>query len=233
MLRLLLVSALIAVSSFSQAFELAPFSATYRFNLDNKLSGSATRLLEKQENGTWRYTFTASAPMASATEISQFQYDGKSVLPLRYDQNRKIFMIKKGANITFDWKGMTGAGRRDGKKPANYKLQKGTLDTLSMEIQLRRDLKDLGKLASPYWIATPKDISEQEFMVEGEETITTPMGKIATLKVSRKHHDPDRHTTFWLAKAYDYLPAKVVQNNDGALYTIELSAYSTGNTVKK
>lgn len=233
MLRLLFTTVLLASSSLALAFDISPFSATYRFNLDNKLSGSATRILEKQENGTWRYTFTASAPMASATEISQFQYDGKSVIPLRYDQIRKIFMVKKSANTSFDWKGMTGAGRRDGKKPVDYKLQKGALDTLSMEIQLRRDLKDLGKLASPYWIATPKDISEQEFVVEGEETITTPLGKIVTLKVSRKHHDPDRHTTFWLAKAYDYLPAKVVQNNDGALYIIELSAYTTDDGVKK
>lgn len=228
----LLLPLVMLTSPLALAFDITPFTATYRFNLDNKLSGSATRVLEKQQDGSWLYTFTASAPMANATESSHFRYDGSSVTPLHYEQNRKIFMVKKGASIAFDWKALTGAGRRDGKKPVDYKLQKGALDTLSMEIQLRRDLKDLGKLASPYWIATPKEISEQAFVVEGEETITTPMGKIATLKVSRKHNDPDRHTTFWLAKDYDFLPAKVTQKNDGALYIIELSKYEKAGTGK-
>lgn len=225
MRRLLPGLLLLTISPLLQAFDITPFKASYRFNLDNKLSGSATRILQKQDDGSWIYTFSASAPMASATETSYFNYDGKTVTPLRYAQDRKIFMVKKGAGVEFDWKTGKGTGKRDGKPPVSYALQKGALDTLSMEIQVRRDLKDLGKLASSYWIASPKEISEQPFAMEGEETISTPLGKIATIKVSRKHNDPDRHTTFWLAKEYDYLPAKVIQNNDGALYTIELSSY--------
>lgn len=224
--RTLLPTILLALASPAlSAFELTPFSATYKFNIDNKLSGTATRILEKKGTDSWLYTFSASAPMATATETSSFRYDGRTVTPLSYTQQRKIFMVKKGASVDFDWKARKGVGKRDGKKPADYALQPGTLDTLNLEVQIRRDLKDLGKLGGPYWIASPKDISQQPFVIEGDEVITTPLGKINTLKVSRQHSDPSRHTTFWLDKDRDFLPAKVTQDNDGALYIIELTGY--------
>ncbi|MGC4088204.1 MAG: hypothetical protein QM756_09950 [Polyangiaceae bacterium] len=41
---------LLALVSFSAlAFDLQPFTASYKFNIDNKLSGSATRTLEKEK----------------------------------------------------------------------------------------------------------------------------------------------------------------------------------------
>lgn len=208
------------------AFDLQAFSASYKFNIDNKLSGTATRTLEKKSGDSWLYTFAAKAPMATATEASSFRFDGRTVTPLNYTQQRKIFMSKRSSGISFDWATRKGSGKRDGKPPVNYELQAGTLDTLNMEVQIRRDLKDIGKLGGPYWIASPKNIEKQPFVIDGEESITTPAGKFTTLKVSRKHNDPSRHTTFWLAKSYDYLPVKVVQDNDGALYTIELTSYT-------
>jgi hypothetical protein len=220
---------LLALASFSAlAFDLQPFSASYKFNIDNKLSGTATRTLEKKGGDNWLYTFTAKAPMATATETSGFRFDGRTVTPISYAQQRKIFMSARSASIDFDWKSRKGKGKRDGKQPVTYDLQAGTLDTLNLEVQIRRDLKDLGKLGGPYWIASPKNIEKQPFVIDGEESITTPAGKYITLKVSRKHNDPTRHTTFWLAKSLDYLPVKVVQDNDGALYTIELTSYKTG-----
>lgn len=223
---------LLALASFSAlAFDLQPFTASYKFNIDNKLSGTATRTLEKKSGDNWLYTFAASAPLATATETSSFRFDGRTVTPLQYSQQRKIFMSKRSSGIEFNWSTRKGSGKRDGKQPANYELHPGTLDTLNLEVQIRRDLKDLGKLGGPYWIASPKNIEQQPFVIDGEETINTPAGKFLTLKVSRKHNDPTRHTTFWLAKSLDYLPVKVVQDNDGALYTIELTSHKPAAAV--
>ena len=61
--------------------------------------------------------------------------------------------------------------------------------------------------------------------MEGAEKITTPYGEIDTIKVSRVHQSSDRKTQFWLAKSLNYLPVKVVQIDDGAIYTIELQSY--------
>jgi hypothetical protein len=212
-------------SSLLHAFELAPFSASYRFNIDNKLSGTATRTMEKKAGDSWRYTFAANAHLATATETSDFRFNGSTVTPLSYVQNRKIFFVKKKNSVNFDWKKNIGTGTRSSSSSVTYALQAGTLDTLNLEIQIRRDLKDLGKLAGPYFLATPKELVPLPFVIEGEEVLDTPVGKLKTLKVRRIHNDPKRHTSFWLAKELDYLPAKVTQNDDGAIYTIELTSY--------
>ena len=41
----------------------------------------------------------------------------------------------------------------------------------------------------------------------------------------REHQDKERTTQFWLAKSLDYLPVKVVQVDDAAVYTIELQSF--------
>ena len=226
----LLIMAALALSGFGKAFafDIQPFTANYKFNIDNKLSGSATRTLEKKSNDSWLYTFAASAPLATATETSNFRFDGRTVTPLNYTQQRKIFMSKRNSSISFDWAKRQGKGQRDGKEAVSYDLPAGSLDTLGLEVQMRRDLKDLGRLGGPYWVASPKNIEKQPFVIEGEESITTPAGKFITLKITRKHADPTRHTTFWLDAKNDYLPIKVVQDNDGAVYTIELTSYKSG-----
>lgn len=220
----LLGALLLATSPLLYAFDLAPFTASYHFNVNNKLSGTATRTLEKTGAGSWRYTFSASAPLATATETSSFHFDGTTVTPVTYAQARKIFVSNKKSSVSFNWKAMKATGKRD-QKTVQYTIKPGTLDSLNMEIQMRRDLKDLGKLAGPYTLSTPKDISPLAFVIVGEEVLNTAAGKLNTLKVSRQHSDPKRHTTFWLAKDFNYLPARVVQNDDGALYTIELTSY--------
>lgn len=217
---------LLALSPMLHAFEIAPYTASYEFNLDNKLSGTATRVLEKEGDGLWRYTFSANAPIATATETSRFRFDGKTVTPLGYQQKRKIFFVKRTASVDFNWKTGKATGNRQEKPPASYALNPGTLDSLNMEIQIRRDLTDLGKLGGPYALASPKDITPLVFVVEGSETLNTPMGKLDTLRVSRKHDDPTRHTTFWLAKKFGYLPAKVTQDDDGSIYSIELTSFT-------
>lgn len=224
---------LLANATLAQALELSPYSATYRFNLDNKLKGSATRTLENRGGGLWRYSFAATAAaVASASESSDFRFDGQTVTPMGYQQQRNIFFKKKKAAIAFDWRARKGHGTRDDKPPADYALGAGVLDSLNMEIQLRRDLVDLGRLGGPYSLATPKDLSPLEFVIDGKEVLATPMGKLNTLRVSRKHHDPSRHTTFWLAIDHRYLPAKVTQNDGGTVYSLEITGIRYAGAAK-
>lgn len=223
---------LLAMSTLLHAAEFSPYTATYRFNLDNKLSGTATRILEKRGDNLWRYTFSAHTAVATATETSDFRFDGTTVKPLGYQQKRKIFFARKNAGVDFDWAAGKGRGHRDGKAPVTYTLLPGTVDALNMEIQFRRDLKETGKLAGPYALATPKEISPLTFVIEGREVLQTPFGKLNTLRVSRKHADPHRRTTFWLAVDHDYLPAKVMQDDDGSIYLLELSKYQPADKPK-
>ena len=224
-MRILFASLLLIASPLLQAIELSPYSASYHFNLDNKLTGTATRILEKKSGNSWRYTFTATTPMATATETSDFNFDGKTVSPLRYQRRHKVLIISKHAEVSFNWKTRQASTMRDDKK-GQYVLRAGAVDPLNLEIQMRRDIADLGKLPASYFLADPKRLREQKFKVEGDEMITTPFGKINTVRIKRLHDDPDRQTTFWLARDMNFIPAKVVQDDDGAMYVLELSAFN-------
>jgi hypothetical protein len=198
-MRLLLTTLLFIASPLLQAMELTPYVASYHFNLDNKLTGTATRTLESTGNKNWRYTFTATTSMATATESSLFRFDGKTVTPIHYSRKHKVLFISKQADVNFDWKNRQANTRRDDKKGL-YALKAGAVDPLNFEVQIRRDMTDLGKLAKSYLIADPKRLREQNFVIDGNETIETPYGKIDTVRIKRLHDDPERHTTFWLAR---------------------------------
>lgn len=222
-MRSLLIAALLIASPILQALELTPYTASYHFNLDNKLSGTATRILENTGNNNWRYTFTATTAIASATETSNFRFDGKKVSPVSYKRKHKVLFISKNTEVSFDWKNKKATTRRDDKQ-GFYALKNGAVDPLNFEVQMRRDIIDAGNVAKAYLIADPKRMNEQKFVIDGDEVIDTPYGKISTIRVKRIHEDPERHTTFWLARDLDYIPAKVIQDDDGAIYTLQLNS---------
>lgn len=224
MRRLIALSLTALLSTLANAWEIQPYSATYKFDIDGKLTGTATRTLQKTGTDAYHYEFAASAMLASANESSDFRFDGKTVTPVLYQQQSKVFMVGKTIRVDYDSKAMTAKALRK-KKLSEYAIKPGTLDPLNLEIQVRRDLEDTGKLDGNYWLGDSKDLSPLKFEVQGEEVLNTPAGKLHTIKVKRQHKDPERHTTFWLAKELDYLPAKVVQDDDGAVYTIELIEY--------
>jgi len=55
---LLITSLSFGVKTF--AFDLQPYTATYQFNLNQQITGTATRTLSKQENNHYRYQFNAN-----------------------------------------------------------------------------------------------------------------------------------------------------------------------------
>jgi len=222
-MRRCLLAACLVLPALAQAWDVVPFTATYKFDIDSKLDGTATRSLEKTGNNSYRYTFTASAPLSTATEISNFRYDGKTVTSLGYTRDFKVLFVSKHDSVSFDWPHNLATTDREGRQ-GQYTLKPGALDELNLEIQVRRDIKDLGKPGN-YWLGYPKNLSPLQLGVQDEEIMDTPIGKLHVLKVKRTNGDSDRETTFWLAKELDYAPAKVMQNDKGAIYTISITGY--------
>lgn len=224
-MRHCLLAVCLALPALAQAWTVVPFTATYTFDIDNKLDGTATRTLEKTGPDSFRYTFNASAPLSVASETSNFRYDGKAVTSLSYSRDFKIFFVSKHSEVSFDWPHNLASAVRESQEQVQYELKPGTLDELNLEIQVRRDIKDLGKPGSNYWLGSPKNITPLQLGVQGEEIMDTPIGKLHVLKVRRTNGDADRETTFWLARELDYAPAKVMQNDKGAIYTISITGY--------
>ena len=217
-------------SSVSYAFDLIPYTATYQFNLNSQLTGTATRVLTKQADNRYRYQFNATAMIANANEISDFSFDGKKVQSIHYENTKQILFKTKKATVDFDWAKNQANAQRNGESLQYALTESSTLDPLNLEIQIRQDLTKKSELKDKYSLGDAKGLSPLSFEMKGSEKITTPYGEIDTIKVNRVHQSSDRTTQFWLAKSLNYLPVKVVQIDDGAIYTIELQSYQEAQT---
>ena len=214
-------------SSVSYAFDLVPYTATYQFNLNGQLTGTATRVLSKQADNQYRYQFNAAAMIANANELSDFKFDGQKVQSLHYENTKQVLFKTKKSTVDFDWLKNQASTQRNGEALQYALTEPSTLDPLNLEIQIRQDLSKKSTLKGKYSLGDAKGVNPLAFELDGAEKITTPYGEIDTIKVSRVHQSSDRKTQFWLAKSLNYLPVKVVQIDDGAIYTIELQSYQT------
>jgi hypothetical protein len=220
-----LLAASLVLSNTASAFELQPYTATYQFNLNQQITGTATRTLTKQENNHYRYQFNATATIANANEVSEFIFDKQQVQSLNYQNSKQILFKSRVDKATFDWDRQQLTTLRKGQNDTFALTDKTVLDPLNLEIQIRQDLsKQTTPQLKEYLLGDAKGFQPLKFTVDGVEKIKIPYGEIEALKVTRIHQSADRQTQFWLAKSLDYLPVKVVQMDDGAVYTIELQS---------
>lgn len=207
------------------AAALQPFTAQYGFNIDNRWTGESSRVLRK-EGDDWVYTFTARVPvLANATETTRFSLDEqRNVISKHHNMRYKILVRNKNLAMNFDQ-----ASRKIyvdvGGKKTTLDFKAGTLDELNLEFQVREDLKK-GGLQAQYLVADEKRVEAVRFVREGREQITVPAGRYDTVRVRRIHNNPKRTTTFWLAPNLDYLPIRVMQNDDGTVYDFTLSRFT-------
>lgn len=221
----LLLGVITGLSLTGTAAALEPYTAQYGFNIDNRWSGESSRVLRK-DGADWVYTFTARVPvLANATETTRFSIDDqRNVISKNHNMRYKIVVRNKNLAMNFD-----AASRKInvdvGGKKSVLDFKAGTLDELNLEFQVREDLKK-GALQPQYLVADEKRVEAVRFVREGREQLSVPAGRYDTVRVRRVHNNPKRTTTFWLAPSLDYLPVRVMQNDDGTVYDFTLSRFT-------
>ncbi len=219
----------VALACAKATWAITPFSANYTFNIDNKFSGEATRVLKNTGGNDWQYDFNARIGyLASANESSHFKLmvtPQLRVQSVSHDMNFKILTQKRDLQMTFSPDGLKVFVTRDGQK-ITYTGVPYTLDNLNLEVQLRNDLKN-NQLKPVYYLATEKALDTVKIVNDGPTRLVTPAGTFDTIQLHRVHDDPKRITRFWLAPKLDYLPVKVSQNDNGVLYEITLKQVIT------
>ena len=206
-----LVSA-IAITSMANA-AVAPFNATYNFNIEGKYNGTASRVLTQTGNQYFYNVNASVGKLASAKQTANFVNANGAILPVSALTQYKILGTGRTTTLNFN----------NAKKQlvTNYKGQNKVIalpqpayDDLSLEIQIREDLK-AGKFRGNYYMADRNTVEAVPFKKSAVTRITVPAGTFDVVRIDRVHDDKDRQTSFWLAPKLDYLPVKVVQNNDG------------------
>ncbi|WP_133011020.1 DUF3108 domain-containing protein [Marinomonas flavescens] len=210
----------------SQDSFLTPYSAVYstiwKKGITMKVKGTQT--LSKQANGTWQFSFTADNFFASLSEKSTFIVKNHQIIPTHYLYQSSAFGKKRKAELFFDW--TKNRVRNDIKnKPWNMSIKPNTVDKLSVQLQIREDLKQ-GKDNFDYLIADGGYTKNWRFKRLKTENIETKFGEISAIKMIRTDNkDSNKQTSFWFAPKYDYLLVKLTHKEKGGdSYTLDIES---------
>lgn len=216
---------LLCVTNIALAQDIPDFSANYLVRLNGIQAGELKRTLKTEEQGLRRFTSVSQAKGVFSffkpdviEETSVWSLKDDRVLPQKYLYLRTGGKKDKYLQMLFDWN-KKQVSIDDKEQPWVLDIETGVLDKLVYQISLMRDL-DKGKDKVNYLIADGGHLKTYQIQVLGKETITTPLGKIETLKLTRHRDKPkDRETTLWCAPALDYLPVKLEHVEDGTTFT--------------
>lgn len=224
MRRALLLALALFTLPAVQAAELKPFSASYTADWKQlPMSGTASRELKDNGNGTWTLNFTASMMIANLNESSVIKVDKDALLPQSYHFERGGLGKAKKTDLDFDWttKTVTGTDRNDAIK---LSVDRGVVDKSTYQLVLQRDVA-AGKKAMSYQVVDGDSIDTYDFRVLGTEKVATEAGQVDAVKVERVR-DPTQNkriTVLWFAKDWNYLLVRLQQvETDGKEYNIML-----------
>jgi hypothetical protein len=222
---MLFLSSMKVGATVPQTTFLKPYSAVYstiwKKGISLKVEGKQT--LSKQSDNLWRFVFSADSMIASLNESSTFQVKDHQIIPQKYEYQSTVLGKKRTATLTFDWE--KNLVRNDVKdKPWNLAINPKTLDKLSIQLQVRQDLK-LGKNEFDYQIADGGYIKNWRFERDQMETIKTKLGRLSAIKIIRTDNlDKGKKTSFWFVPKLDYLLVKLEHKEDGESYYLDIDS---------
>lgn len=205
------------------------FSANYLVRLSGIEAGEQTRSLETASDGSRLFRSQTKATGIFSlfkpeiiVETSIWQHINHHVRPSRYSYVRQGGRKDKFMYLDFDWDAKQ-LHIDDKKRPWSLKLPEKTMDKLVYQIALMTDLAAEKKHFS-YQIADGGKLKTYHIDHLGTETVSTALGDISTIKLTRKRDRPkDRKTTLWCAPSLNYLPVKLEHiEKDGTVFTASL-----------
>jgi hypothetical protein len=223
-----------AMNTAQAAEAMRPFEATYTVNWHGLTAGISTLTLEHQQGDRWLYRQEATArgifrvlPIGQVAMRSELEIGPDGVRPLHFTADDGTSSRKRDIDVTFDWEHLRISGVAAEEK-VDEPLKPGTQDDLSVQIAL---IHELAEGRSPESITTYGDrgMREYRYLRDGEETITTAMGSLATVVFHTERTGSPRVTRYWCAPSLGYLPVKVQQKRlDDVEFTLEARAIKRG-----
>ena len=216
------------------ALTLKPYSASYKASIKGvPFGGSGERSLTRNADGTWTLEFSADATFFGMKETSHFASEGAQLVSNQYVQQRTGLGKKPTEYATFDW-ASNKVNWQQGDRQWSMDLKPETLDNLSYQLKLRMDLAAAHGKQLSYDVADDDEVYQRKFIIEGEETLKTDLGNLKTVRVKIQRKSDNRATWIWFAKNYDFFLVKLLQEEKGTAYTIEIKEASIdGKPLKK
>lgn len=234
---------LLSIPQWLLAQDIPDFSANYQVSLNGLSAGELKRVLSTNNDGTRTFASQIQTKGMFAffkpdliEETSVWSYQKEAILPHSYLYQRTGGKKEKFQHLTFDWQTQQVLVD-DNKQQINIAIKPKTYDKLIYQLALMADL-EMQKKELSYLIADGSKLKTYNITMLGTETITTSLGKVATIKLTRLHDNTkkQRQTTLWCAPQLHFLPIKIEHiEKNGTRFTAELrqiKGISTDNVFK-
>lgn len=207
---------------------LKAFTAHYASTWDVglKIGGEASRQLQQTDNGLWQFSLNAKAMVAKLNEHSLLDYHQGQLLPVQYRYERKILNRKTNLSIDFDWQ--QGQATTHTSNSWSMPISPPLQDKLSVQLQLQRDLSQANQVnigdQLSYEVAAGGQVEAFNYQIIALETLDTPLGAMATIKVERlRSESSNRLTYIWFAPQLAFHVVRILQQEpDGKQYQLDL-----------
>lgn len=207
-------------SALADTLPIKPFEAHYTgFAVLANISVPGELVMTLSHDGDDGYRMTSliqpsglASRLVSASEQATGKLRNGAPRPLRYEH--QMNGVKEShTRLVFDWQDAVLRAEHDGER-ATLPLEPRVMDPLSMNLLVMTDLSQ-GYIAEDYTLVDETELKTYRVRRDGEETLTTPLGDLATVRVSQNRQNSSRITTFWLAPSLNYLPVQIAQQNKG------------------
>jgi hypothetical protein len=194
-----------------------PFIAHYQADWKGISVGTSDiQLAPGGEPGHFLYTWTITA-----RGIFRLAYhDGlvqKSWLNVIDNHVRPAkYFGKEGSSsveFNFDWEKMRATGLSE-NKPVDIKLQEGTQDVMSIQVEVMLDLMN-GNLPKTFQIIDKDQLKEFNYAQEGSAKIRTEIGELDTVIVTSQRTGNNRILRMWFAPSLGFVPVQAERSRDG------------------
>jgi len=197
---------------------IAPFSAHYLADWKNiNVGTSDLELKPDTEPGHYLYTWTITARgifrlyRSEVTQKSWLSVDAGHIRPNRYRGEDGSSSV----NLDFDWDARRASGTSEGKA-VDLKLEEGTQDLMSIQVEVMRDLRK-GDLPKTFQIIDKDRLKEFIYAEEGNARIRTGLGELDTVIVSSRQAGNNRILRMWFAPSLGFVPVQAERTRDGKL----------------
>lgn len=225
---LLLTLALAAVTSAARADELKPYRATYA-GIWHGMTVAVSHLDLEHTGDTWT-TSSSSSPrgigrLASGIfpprQVSVVRVTASGVEPQSFRSAGGD--REKSTDLAYDWKAARVTGLYEGTQ-VDQALAPGVQDDGSVQLALMVELL-AGRTPRSFRMIDRNGTREYQFAREGEATLPTPIGAVATVIYRAQKAGSPRVTRFWCAPQRGYVPLKVEQTRgDDVQWTMEIQS---------
>jgi hypothetical protein len=210
------------------ADELKPFTASYSWTWHG-MNVAVTTVRLEQHGDNWQYSSQSAArgigrmlSLAPKT-VSMLQITGADVQPLSYQGDDGSGSDKRTVNVTYDWQHQRVTGVYE-DTPVDLALTTGVQDDSSIQIALMAALLH-GRTPDHFTVLDKNAVRAYQYRREGEATLKTPLGEVATVIYSSARANSPRVNRYWCAPSRGFIPLRVQQKRgDEVEWTMDIES---------